>query len=117
MALPPRIFYPRAHGIPSLSWQSRGSSRRRLVGELQRSAKGYPNRSRYPWYDQQWLLAYGDAKTYLGKHRPERLQMFEETLDVFRTDLSFSPVLSGDFYDTERLEQIKKAIGQYDTDA
>ena len=44
---------------------------------------------RFPWYDSPWLSSYVEAKRFLAKHYPDRLEAFVRSFDVLRTDLGF----------------------------
>lgn len=65
----------------------------------------------FPWYDSQWLGLYYQACELVQKATPNKLQSFERSFDVLRTDKNFTPVsLSGHFHN--KLSELKQVIDE-----
>lgn len=84
-----------------------------MSSAFERRRRGIPERVQYPWYDSIWLSSYVQARAYLTKHYPAKLEEFEQALSVFRTDPDFQPVRLDTIFDDDVLDRIRETVAGY----
>ena len=100
-----------ARAAPSLESATRKI--RAAGNEFDRRRRGIPERVTYPWYDSTWLSSYVQARAYLTKRRPDKLEEFERALSVFRTDPDFQPAQLDTIFDDRVLDRIRETVAAY----
>ena len=67
----------------------------------------------FPWYDSNWLSSYVQARAFLTKHDPGKLNEFERAIAAFRTDPAFQPIRLESIFDDQVLERIRQTVAGY----
>lgn len=68
---------------------------------------------KYPWYDSLWLRDYVKAKGIIAQYCPDKLETFNESMDVFRTRSNFEAVKLKGVFDSSTVGQIKEIVREF----
>ena len=64
----------------------------------------------FPWYDSDWLSSYTDAKAFLTRNEPEKLDEFIEVFEALKTPSDFEVVKIPHLFDPTVVEAIKEQV-------
>ncbi len=65
---------------------------------------------KFSWYDSRWLEKYEKAREWLQRNRPQELEAFERSFDVFRTREDFQTRFFQSIFDDKTLADIRIEI-------